>query len=152
MLGSRATVFRSQALPDDLAASVRDRLVALTAEQPFSPLDARDAVSRLGRGLAGLGVPTTVYRGALDLRGTEVDHLWLDLEGHVVDVAFPLFLTDFVDALRAFVAGDADAHDLVRAAAAARLEDLVLGQFPTTLRYLGAPVWSARSVGAGGAG
>jgi hypothetical protein len=106
---------------------------------------------------------TTVYRGGLDLRGVEIDHLWLaatypDAAAHpdpraldphrrtpfVVDVAFPLFVDHFVEVLRRFVAGDATAAELDRAAAGAGVRQRVIGLFPAPVRYVGVPVWSER--------
>lgn len=95
-------------------------------------------------------MPATVYRGGLDLRGAEIDHLWLAaiplLPGAplVLDVAFPLFAERFVELLRRFVAGDATPAELDKVASGAGVRQRVVGLFPEPVRYLGAPVWSAR--------
>jgi hypothetical protein len=146
------TVFESHPLPPGVASALRRRLETAHRAQPFSALDPRGAVRRVIAVATDLGVHTTVYRGGLDLRGTEVDHVWLALEvdepdtagpaPYVVDVAFPLFADAFVETLRRFVAGDAEAEDLAAVAERAGLSERVVGVFPPPLRYLGAPVWS----------
>lgn len=135
--------FRSQPLPGDVAGALRARLEDAHREQPFSVLDARAATRRVAQIAGDLGLGTTVIRGGLDLDGTEVDHIWLDVDGRVVDVSFPVFLPDFVMVLRDFVAGHAEAAELALVADSAHLGHRVLGEFPTPLRYRGQPVWSA---------
>jgi hypothetical protein len=142
--------FQSRPLPGSLGDVLRDRLEQAHRVSPFSALEPRTAVNRAARIIADLGIASTVYRGGLDLQGAEVDHLWLaacpQLPGEpvVIDVAFPLFVHPFVDVLRRFVAGDATAAELERAAAGTDVRQRVLGVFPAPLRYLGAPIWSAR--------
>lgn len=157
------TVFRSQHLPPPLARGLRDRLVDAHRTRPFSPADPRESLKRVSAIAEQLGLTTTVYRGSLDIAGAEVDHLWLAAEtGHgespgvhaaarsggsgafVVDQSFPLFNADFLTVLRRWVAGDADDEQLAEAAAVADVDARVLGVIPSGLRYLGAPVWSAR--------
>lgn len=138
------TVFESRPLAFGLAAEVVTRLEEAHLEEPFSALDPRRTVRRVEAVLVNVGVASTVFRGGLDLIGAEVDHVWVAIDGQVVDASFPLFSEDFVDALRRFVAGDATAELLASAAAATSLSDRVLGLFPAPLRYLGQPVWSAR--------
>ena len=135
--------FRSQPLPGEVAGALRARLEDAHREQPFSALDARAATRRVAQIAGDLGLGTTVIRGGLDLDGTEVDHIWLDVDGRVVDVSFPVFLPGFVMVLRDFVAGHAEAAELAQVADSAQLGDRVLGAFPTPLRYRGQPVWSA---------
>ncbi len=138
-------VFVSRPLPPRLAEALRTRLAASSAQRPFSPVDAREAARRCAAILAGLGVRATVYRGALDLRGAEVDHLWVAVDGAaVLDAAFPLHTPAFVDVLRRFVAGDAEPHEL-DAAAPDGVGGRVLGLIPPPMSYRGAPVWSARA-------
>lgn len=138
-----AVAFRSQPLPDAVVP-LRSRLAELHGAEPFTAVDPRDAVRR-ARGVAeALGIDATVYRGALDLQGSEVDHVWVNVDGCVIDVAFPLFVPDFIAVLRRFVVGDAEAADLDAVAAPAGLDQRVLGEFPAPLRYRGEPVWSAR--------
>lgn len=145
------TMFHSQTLPRTLATEVRQRLTAAHADQPFSPLDTRQATRRVASIAQELGLAVTIYRGGLDLRGAEVDHLWVAAtrlgqagdRPFVLDVAFPLFDPDFVRALRSFVAGDASREQLA-AAGQGGVDRRVVGEIPNPLRYVGAPVWSAR--------
>lgn len=145
-------MFRSSELPEGLAAALRERLTAAHSDDPFSPLDIRGAVRRAAAVAADLGCSVTTYRGGLDLRGVEVDHLWLAAvpgpedaaDPFVLDPAFPVFDDRFLAALRRFVAGDGSPEELAAAAAGSRLDDRVLGVFPPPLRYLGMPVWTQR--------
>jgi hypothetical protein len=139
-----AIAFQSRPLPDRVATALQQRLGDAHSRQPFSALDPRRAARRVSTIAEQMGLSPTVVRGALDLDGTEVDHLWLDVEGRVVDVAFPLFVPSFVAVLRQWVIGEADGEQLAGAAEDATLEQRVLGEFPPPLRYRGAPVWSAR--------
>jgi len=136
--------FESRQLPPITATALRAGLMRAHERQPFSPLEPRETVRRVAAIAAGLGLCPTVYRGGLDLRGSEIDHLWLDVDGRVVDVAFPLFAHGFVSVLRAYVAGDVEADDVAAAAEAASVDQRVVGLFPAPLRYCGQPVWSAR--------
>lgn len=140
----RTTRFRSQSLPRALDAELRRRLAAAHQSEPLSAVDPRRTVRRVAVLAADLGLRATVYRGGLDLRGSEVDHVWLDVDGRVVDAAYPLFVDSFVDVLRRFVAGDADADEIAAAAMHATVEQRVLGVFPATAAYVGQPVWGAR--------
>jgi hypothetical protein len=135
--------FRSRPLPDAVSP-LRPRLVDAHGKAPFSAVDPRDAARRAAGIAEALGLDSTVYRGALDLHGAEIDHVWVDVDGCVIDVAFPLFVPSFIAVLRRFVVGDADTTDLAEAALGAGLEQRVLGEFPDPLRYRGEPVWSAR--------
>jgi hypothetical protein len=139
--------------PGGLADRLRADLGAAHAQAPFSTLDPRASVRRVVALVADLPIRTVVYRGGLELRGAEVDHVWLAVapaeqgmeEAFVLDVAFPLFADRFVDVLRRFVAGDATAAALQAAADDADLTERVLGEFPAPMRYQGRPVWSAAS-------
>lgn len=137
------TRFDSLALPPAVRADVRARLRRAHGLKPFSATDPRDTVRRVTCIAADLGLTATVYRGVVDLRGAEVDHVWVDVHGRVVDAAFPLLERDFVEQLRRFVAGDLGAGDLARAAEGLEMDARVLGEFPEPIRYLGRPVWSA---------
>lgn len=139
-----ATRFRSQALPPRFDGLLRRRLAAAHRAEPLSAIDPRATVRRVAAVAEDIGMHVTVYRGGLDLRGSEVDHVWLDVDGRVVDAAFPLFADEFVDVLRRFVAGDASGEELAAAAVHASLEERVLGLFPATAGYLGQPVWRHR--------
>ena len=136
--------FQSRPLPGEVSPPLRRRLVQAHGSQPFSADDPREAARRAATIAEELGLSVTVYRGALDLAGSEVDHVWVDLNGHVIDVAFPLFVPTFVDGLRRYVVGDIEAAELAAIAASAGVDQRVLGEFPAPLRYRGEPVWSAR--------
>ena len=136
--------FDSRPLPAPVHGRLTRRLRIEHRRAPFSPTDPRASVRRVVEVGAEIGVSATVIRGALDLRGTEVDHVWASVDGVVVDVAFPVRHDAFVDALRRFVAGEVDADALADAAEGRGLDDRVLGVFPAPLGYLGSPVWSAR--------
>lgn len=138
------TRFRSRPLPGGLGDELRRRLAAAHTAEPLSAVDARATVRRVASLADGLGLRATVYRGGLGLRGSEVDHVWLDIDGRVVDAAFPLFVEGFVEVLRRFVAGDAEPHEIAAAAVNATIEERVLGLFPASANYLGQPVWSQR--------
>jgi hypothetical protein len=147
----RRILFEPAPLPPGVAPRLEQRLCQAHAEEPFSPVDARRAVSRVVGLLDGLPLRATVYRGGLDLRGAEVDHLWVALgsdgsEGpfSVLDVAFPLFDEGFVAVLRRFVAGDAQPEELDEAGRRAGVDARVIGDFPPLMRYLGQPVWKSR--------
>jgi hypothetical protein len=144
----RLTLFDPRALPARIGVDLLRRLRRAHDDEPFSPLEPRVTVRRAIEIVEAVGLRTTVYRGGLDLRGSEVDHVWLAVDAvpgdrYVVDAAFPLFAEGFVSALRAFVAGDADPEQLLAIAARADIDERVLGLFPEPLRYLGRPVWTA---------
>ena len=141
----RTRAFLSQPLRPAVAQALRARLGVAHAAEPFSPLDPRATVKRVALVVRDIGAEGTVFRGGLDLRGSEIDHLWLDVDGCVVDLAFPVFVDDFVVVLRRYVAGDARPADLAAIAAVAGVDERVLGLFPAPLRYCGEPVWSART-------
>lgn len=136
--------FQSRPLPGAVSPPLRSRLAQAHGTQPFSADDPRDAARRAVGIAEDLGLEVTVYRGALDLAGAEVDHVWVNLEGHVIDVAFPLFVPAFVEGLRRYVVGDLEVSELAVLAASAGVDQRVLGEFPSPLRYRGEPVWSAR--------
>lgn len=138
------TRFHSRPLPAELDEALRLRLAAAHQAEPLSAVDARETVRRVASLAADLGLPVTVYRGGLNLRGSEVDHIWLDLDGYVIDAAFPLFVDGFVEVLRRYVAGDAEPHHVAAAAVDAGVEDRVLGRFPATTGYFGRPIWGQR--------
>jgi hypothetical protein len=138
--------FQSQPLPQRVAAALRARLRDAHNHQPFDVLDPRHDARRVVAIAEDLGLTPTIVRGGLDLDGTEIDHLWLDVEGRVIDVAFPLFVPSFVESLRRWVTGEIESAELAGAAADAGVEHRVLGEFPSPLRYRGQPIWSARAV------
>lgn len=148
-----ATLFRSRELSGPLRDGLREQLRQAHAREPFSAADPRSTVRRVADIAARLGLQTTVYRGGVDLRGSEVDHVWLGVEppgehgdrgAYVVDAAFPLFSVPFVEVLRRFVAGEVPAAALEVAAAEGDVEQRVIGTFPPPVRYRGQPVWSSR--------
>lgn len=144
-------VFQPLPLPPAMAAALAERVRAAHAQEPFSPVQTRRTVARVVELLEGLPLRATVCRGGLDLRGAEVDHVWVAL-GHdgeekpvsVLDVAFPLFDEAFVEILRRFVAGDARTDELDEAGRAAGVDAWVMGEFPPRMRYVGRPVWLGR--------
>jgi hypothetical protein len=145
------TVFEPRPLPAGIRRTLQARLRAAHDDWPFSPVDPRGTVRRVTELLGGLGLRATVYRGGLDLRGVEVDHLWVAVgsDGEagpfsVLDVAFPLFDATFVEVLRRFVPGDARTEELEAAGRHAGVDARVIGEFPAPMRYLGQPLWAER--------
>ena len=136
--------FVSRPLPATIERRLRQRLARGHRSEPLSPADTRGAVRRVVALGAALDAPAQVFRGALDLRGHEVDHLWVSFDGVVVDAAYPLHTPAFVDALRRFVAGELDSGALDEAADGSDISDRVLGVFPEPVRYIGSPVWGDR--------
>lgn len=136
--------FVSRPLPERLDHRLRERLARGHRREPFNPGDSRAAVRRVVELGADLDAAAQVFRGGLDLRGHEVDHVWVSFDGVVVDAAYPLHDPAFVDVLRRFVAGEIEAGALDEAADGSDIADRVLGVFPEPLRYIGRPVWSER--------
>lgn len=145
----KLTSFASRRLPGEYDRRLRQELAEQHDVQPFSPVDTRAAARRVVALGSHLGLDTHIFRGGLDLRGTEVDHVWVSVDGVVVDAAFPLLDAAFVDVLRRFVAGDAEAEDLAHAAENCAITQRVIGEFPRSLRYLGQPIWIDRDLHAG---
>lgn len=143
------TAFDPRPLPAALTARLLEIVGAAHHESPFSTMDPRSTVRRTIALLDDLGHEGVVYRGGLDLRGVEVDHVWIGLAqpasepgGHaVLDLAFPLFDDAFVSVLRRFVAGDAAGAELQEVGLRARINERVLGDFPARMRYVGVPLW-----------
>lgn len=149
---SQATVFEPRPLPRSVAGAFRRRLHEAHVRDPFSSVDPRSTVRRVSAIAASMNLETAVYRGGLELEGIEVDHVWLavrlpesDDVPRVVDASFPLFVEEFVETLRRFVAGDVSPERLSAVAAAAGVDERVIGLFPPPMRYLGMPVWSSLS-------
>jgi hypothetical protein len=148
------TVFEPRPLPERVARAVRVRIARVHASRPLSTVDPRETIRRVRLALDGLPLELDVYRGGLDLRGAEVDHIWLAVrtrddppeEAYVLDAAFPLFHERFVTTLRRFVAGDAGADDLVAAARETGIDERVIGLYPDPMRYRGNPLWASRSL------
>jgi hypothetical protein len=145
-------VFEPRPLPTPVANTLRERLLRAHRAEPFSTIEPRRTVQRVAALLTDLGLESVVFRGGVDLRSSEADHVWLAVtrvdagDGpYVVDAAFPLFAEAFVATLRSYVAGDAGPDDLAAAAARAGVDERVMGEFPRPLRYLGRPVWSRPS-------
>ena len=137
-------LFDSRRLPGRQHGRLREQLATEHDAEPFSPVDTRATVRRVIEVSASLGLRTQMYRGTLDLRGTEIDHVWASVGGVVVDAAFPVLDADFVDVLRRFVAGELTSEDLAEAADEIAFTRRVVGEFPPPLRYLGAPLWVDR--------
>lgn len=136
--------FVSRPLPVRLDHRLRERLARGHRTEPFNPGDSRAAVRRVVQLGADLDAAAQVFRGGLDLRGHEVDHVWVSFDGVVVDAAYPLHDPAFVEVLRRFVAGEIEAGALDEAADGSDITDRVLGVFPEPVRYIGRPVWSER--------
>lgn len=127
-----------------VASRLRAALANAHARDPFRPREVRRAVSRVVDIARGLEMTTTTYRGGLDVGGAELDHVWAVIEDRVVDVVLPLRSDTFLDHLRRYVAGEIEDDDLDHHVHAYDLGWRVLGEFPTSVRYIGAPVWSHR--------
>ena len=80
-------------------------------------------------------------RGRVDVGGAELDHVFVVVDERVVDLALPVRAPGFDQMVRAWVAGDLDHQDLVEEAAHHGIEERVVGEYPTRLRYRGAPLW-----------
>lgn len=145
----RTMRFESRPLPEGTADRLRLALQAAHLQRPFPTVDPRTTARRVVEIASGLGIPATVCRGALDLGGAEVDHLWVDVHGCVVDVAYPLFAEDFIVALRRWIVDEAPAEALEAVGGQAAMEQRVFGLFPDPLAYLGGPLWSHRVRGNG---
>lgn len=141
------TSFQSRRPPRALEVALRERLRRAHRDQPFSPLDPRDAVTRAAEAVGELGLEAVTWRGGVGLSGVEVDHVWLVVDGWVLDAAFPLFAEEFRRLLAGWVAGDVDNEALLEAALPIDVDARVLGTLPPATTYLGAPVWSARGLG-----
>ncbi|MFP5310101.1 MAG: hypothetical protein ACLGIR_11055 [Actinomycetes bacterium] len=136
--------FRPATFAPPVAARLRAGLALAHASEPFTPSDPRGAAGRVARLAEALGLDVVTVRGGLDVGGAELDHVWVAVEGRVVDPTVVAGSSRFVAALRAYVAGDLDADDLDFLAHGHPIERRVLGAFPDTLGYVGAPVWSSR--------
>lgn len=135
---------RQRRLPSAAAARLRAGLDREHRRRPFGPDDVRGAARRTLAVAEDVGLHGHIARGGLDLGGVELDHLWVVVESHVVDVTLPVLATDFVRVLRGYVAGDVEAEDLVAAASGWELEWRVVGDVPAGCHYLGRPILSHR--------
>lgn len=138
--------FASGTLPSPGGTRLRKLLLRAHAQEPFSPLRPRAAARRVGALASEIGMSAHLYRGGVELTGTEVDHVWLAVNDLVIDLAFPLFVPDFRSLLPRFVAGEIEAVELEQAAATAGIDERVLGVLPPRVRYVGRPVWAERGV------
>lgn len=136
--------YRPGVLPAPAGPRLRSALAREHGREPFTPRDVRDAARRIRSVAAGLGLECEVVRGGLDVGGAELDHVWVAVAGHVVDLTLPLRSEAFLIHLRAFVAGDEDEAELDLVAHGYGLEWRVLGEFPDRIRYVGLPVWGER--------
>lgn len=134
----------------DLVPELRDALVPLLRDahdtEPFTPRDPRAGTRRALSLVESVGLSAITIRGAVDVAGVEVDHIWLAVaddagDPWVLDPAFPLHQRSFVSMLGGYVAGVLSADDLAAAAAGAGLDDRVVGRFPRGTTYRGEPVW-----------
>ncbi|HEX9887971.1 MAG TPA: hypothetical protein VGA69_00715 [Nitriliruptorales bacterium] len=125
------------------------RLIAALAHEhariPFTLRDVRDSARRVVYVAERLQLQATLVRGALDVGGAELDHVWAVVADRVVDVPLPLRSDAFVEALRAYIAGDIEPGELERVADAYALDWRVVGEFPHGVRYYGAPFWISRA-------
>lgn len=141
----RPTRYASLAFPTGLREELAAQLVAAHAERPFRLVDPRDAARRVDRMLRARGIETVFVRGALDIGGAELDHVWTVADGRVVDVVVPVADPDFLRVLRGYVAGDVDPEDIDREAGARPIGDRVLGVYDEdAVSYVGMPVWGSR--------
>ncbi len=140
---SRAIRLHPDAFPPAVAILLRAELAVEHAADPFSPTEPRVAARRVADIAQRVGLNAIVYRGGLDVVGAELDHVWAVVEQRVIDPGLPLFSSRFVDAVRAYVAGDLGEEELERAARPFTLSWRVVGDFPDVYRYVGAPVWGA---------
>lgn len=143
----RPRSFPSGTVPEPYGRMLRRRLHDAHAEEPFSPLRPRVAARRVGALADEIGLSAHLYRGGLELTGTEVDHVWLAVGDVVIDLAFPLFEPKFRALLPRFVAGEIEAVELEHVAARADVDARVIGVLPPRVRYVGRRVWSARDGG-----
>lgn len=137
----RARSWPSRGFDDAGGPKLRSGLAHEHARQPFAPRDVRDAARRVVGVARSLHFEAQVVRGGLDLGGAELDHVWAIVDDRVVDVALPVNSDVFVQALRAFVAGDLPEDDLDRAAHGYDFTWRVVGEYPERVRYLGLPVF-----------
>ena len=131
------------------AAGVHDELRELLDTEhrtrPFRLCDPRDAARRVDRLLRERGMRTVFVRGALDLGGAELDHVWTVADGHVVDVAVPCADPSFLPVLRAYVAGDVEPDAIDREASRRPFAERVLGAYDEArVGYVGLPVFGSR--------
>lgn len=131
-------------LPSPVGPLLRAALVGEHARAPFGPRDARDAAHRVAAVAAGCGLRAQVVRGAVDVGGAELDHVWTVVDEAVVDVTLPLWSEPFTVTLRAYIAGDIADDVLDRGVHGYPLRWRVVGEFPDRVRYVGVPVWSGR--------
>ncbi len=137
--------FVSRDLPQPGGHALRALALRAHEVEPFSPVRPRATARRVGALASGVGLAARLYRGALEVNGVEVDHVWLAVDDVVLDLAFPLFVPSFRSLLPRFVAGEIDPKDLETAAAKTGVDDRVLGLLPPATRYIGHPVWAQRS-------
>lgn len=132
---------RSEPFPAPLGPRLRSAVAVAHAEEPFHPTRPRDSAHRVATIARQLGLQATIFRGAVDVGGAEVDHLWVVASERVIDPALPLHAPRFVAAIRSFVAGDLDEEEFERLAHPYSVRWRVLGSYPADCRYLGAPLW-----------
>jgi hypothetical protein len=137
----RLVRLQPRAFPSPVGAQLRGALAVAHAEEPFSPRAVRETARRVTDLAGRLGLAATVFRGGLDVGAAEVDHVWVVVDDRVVDAAFPLFSSSFVDHLRAYVAGDVGDDELEWAAHPYSLGWRVVGAYPDEVCYTGVPVW-----------
>lgn len=136
--------FEPAAVPPPLGPRLRAALAREHARRPFTPCNVREAARRVAVVARRLDADAVIVRGGLDLGGAELDHVWVVVADRVVDVAMPVNSAAFVDAVRAYVAGDLASRDLDHVAHGYHFAWRVVGEFQPPLRYFGEPVLSQR--------
>jgi glutathione S-transferase len=147
------TTFTSVPVQPAVRDPLLDHLAAAHAERPLLPGDPRAVAARVEPVLQALGLTAVRIRGTVSWRGVEVDHVWLAVgpdPAWVLDAAFPLHVPAFAHALAGYVAGTVTAADLADLAAAARIEDRVVGTVPDPAVYRGRPYWGRPAAAVGG--
>lgn len=149
------TVFTSHPLRPSLRRRLIDGLSDIHRDHPLLPSDPRGAAARVADSLQRWGLTAVRVRGRLALTAAEVDHVWLavidddrtalDPAPWVLDAVFPLHEPLFAGSLPGYVAGTTSRAELTELAAAARIEDRVIGELPPHTVYRAAPGWVGRS-------
>ncbi|CAN5856566.1 hypothetical protein BH24ACT15_BH24ACT15_19950 [soil metagenome] len=143
-------IFASSPLEPSLREPLVKGLAQVHADHPLLPNDPRGAAARVAGLLDRLGWSAVVTRGRLGLAAVEIDHVWLAVSSDrdhtepapwVLDAVFPLHEPSFLGSLPGYVAGTTSREELSALAAAARIEDRVLGEFPPDAVYWGTPGW-----------
>lgn len=143
-------IYTSRPLDPSLRRPLVKVLAKVHADHPLLPSDPRGAAARVADILVRLGLNAVVIRGRLGLAAVEIDHVWLAVSDDrhdaaptpwVLDAVFPLHEPAFLGSLPGYVAGTTSREELSALAAAARIEDRVLGELPPHTVYWATPGW-----------